>query len=342
MLNKVKFSKLGLVIFLTILIWVWADRALDETRPIYNATIVIGRTKPNLWVSFPQGSSIDVNEITLKGASSQINNFEQMITNDPKKLEFTLDAGQFNIIDKGQYQLDTREIIRQNSWIKKSGLSIVSCDPCEVIVNAVALTQKPDIDIQCYDEDQMPRDLEKPQTISMYVPTDWRGTARVDLKSDEVQKAIKQPIEKKPYITLPNGQLKYADTAVEIKLSPQENMLEPQKVTNVTVGYALSENILKGHYLIDITNMQDIVNFDILATQQAKLAYDNQLFQVEVEVYDKDLVTMQKDGIVRREVYYKFPEEFVRSNQIKLAQEKAAIAQFTIIPEQPAGSTPAP
>jgi hypothetical protein len=341
MLKKVKFSKLGLVIFLTILIWVWADRALDETRPIYNAAIVISRTKPNLWVSFPQGSSIDVNEIVLKGAASQINSFEQEITNNPRKLEFTLVVEEFNLDKPGTHTVPVKDIIKQSSWIEKSGLSIVKCDPCEVHVNTVALSQKP-LDVQCFDEDEMPRNLETPQQVSMYVPTDWRGTARVDLKSDEVQRAIKQPIAKKPYIRLPNGQPKIADTTVEIKLSPQENNLEPMKVKNVTVGYSLSENILKGHYQIDITNMQDILNFDILATQAAKEAYEGQLFQVEVEVYDKDLETMKKDKIVRREVYYKFPEEFVRSNQIKLAQEKPADAQFTITPAQPAGSAPAP
>ena len=56
MFKKVKFSKLAIVIFLTILIWVWADRALDEPDTIYNATIIIGRTSPKLWVSFDQGS----------------------------------------------------------------------------------------------------------------------------------------------------------------------------------------------------------------------------------------------------------------------------------------------
>ncbi len=338
MVKKLKFSKLALVIFLTLLIWVWADRALDETRTIYNATIVLGRTKPDLLVNFPQGSSIDVNEIILKGAASQINSVEQGISSDSRKLEFTIDVGQFNIDKPGQYILDVKEIIKQSSWLKKSGLSIVGCDPCEVIVNADALIQKNDIDVQCFDEDSMPRDLETPQQVSMYIPTDWRGTARVDLTSDDVQRAIKQPITKKPYITLTNGQKKYADTTVEIKLSPQENMLEPMKVKDATVGKTLSENILNGHYDIVITNMQYILNFDILATQAAKQAYDNQLFQIEVEVYDKDLETMKKDGIVRREVYYKFPEEYVRSNQIKLAQEKPAVAEFTITPPAPSGT----
>ena len=336
MVKKVKFSKLALVLFLTILIWVWAERALDETQPIYNATIVIGRTKPNLWVSFPQGSSVDVNEIELKGTASQINNVEQAITTDPRKLEFSLVIEEFVDIDKpGMHTLDVKEIIKQSTWIQKSGLSIVQCDPSEVRVNVVALTQKP-LEVQCLDQDGIPVELETPQKVTMFVPADWRAPAQVDLSSDEVQRAIKQSIPKKPYIKLSNGQIKTADTNVEIKLSPRENMLEPQKVDSATLTFTLSENLLKSQYQIDLINKQDIVNFEILTTPAAKAAYEAQWDQVQLEIHDDDIKTTKEEGIVRREVYYKFPEEFVRLNQIKLAQDKPVMAQFKVTPLTPA------
>lgn len=332
MIKEIKFSKLALVLFLTLLIWVWANRALDETYPIYNATIVVSSTNPKLWVYFPQGSSIDVNEIKVSGPSSRINNIENIITSDPGKLAFTLIPEQFGVDKSGPKSLNVLDIIKKSNWIKKEGLSVVSCDPCEVTINAITLIQKDDIDVQCFGEDELPRELETPQKVTMYVPPDWRGNARVDLKPEEVQRAVKRPIAKKPYIILPNGQRKDADKTVEIKLSPQENILVQQTVQNVTVGYALSQNILTGKYQIEILNMPDLINFEILTTQAAKDAYEDQLFQVLVEVKESDIQTTEDEGFVRRDVHYPFPEEFVRRDEIKLAQEKAAEARFKVLP----------
>jgi hypothetical protein len=338
MLKKTKFSKLAIVLFLTILIWVWADLALDESHTIFNAKIVIGRTRPELWISFSNGFSIDVNEIVLKGSVSTINNIDQIINNDPKKLEFPLVFDQFGIDKPGQYPVDVKDIIKESNWIKKEGLSVEKCDPCEVIVNAVALTQN-NIDVQCFDEEGIPIDLETPQKVNMFVPSDWRTPARVDLSYEDIQKAVKQPIAKTPYIILPNeqspnGQRKYADKTVEIKLSPQQNMLEQKKVKDVSLGFCLSQNLSKGQYQIDIDNLPDILSIEILTTQAAKDAYEEQRYQVMLEIVDDDINTTEKTGFVQREVYYLLPEEFVRQNQIKLAQPKME-AKFKVKPQSP-------
>jgi hypothetical protein len=334
MLNKINISKLALVIFLTILIWVWADLALDETHPIYNARIVIGQTKSNLWVSFPQGSSIDVNEIILKGAASQINNIDQIITNDPRKLEFPLIIKQFDIDKPGQYPVDVKEIIKQSNWITALGLSVEGCDPNTVQVNVVALTQKP-VEIQYFDKNGLPLNLETPQQVTMSVPSDWRNPARVVLSDEEINRATKQPIRVKPYIDLPNGEKIEAEKMVEIRLPPQQTLLDKKKVANVSVGICFSENLSKGQYKVDIGNMPDIVNFDIYTTPDAQDAYEDQKYQVMLEIVDDDITTTSKEGIVRRPVYYLFPEDYVKQNKIKLAQEKVT-ATFKVTPLVPA------
>jgi len=329
MLKNVKFSKLAIVIFLTVLIWIWADLALDENHTIYHATIVMGRTRPNQWVSFTRGNSIDVNEIVMRGPASEINSMEQIINNDPRKLEFPLVIDQFKNIDKpGQYTVAVKDIIKQSGWIKQSGLSIVSCDPCEVTINVVALMER-DIEVQCFDEKGLPINLETPQKVRMFVPEDWRNNASVVLSDDDIQRAIKQPIEKKPYILLPTGAAKIADATVEIKLSPQVTLLERKKVERVTFGYCLSENLLGGQYKIEIDNMTAILNVEILTTLAAKEAYEDQLFQVLLEIYDKDIEDTKK-GIVLREVFYKLPEEFVKLNQIAVPQENKVTARFKV------------
>jgi hypothetical protein len=169
----------------------------------------------------------------------------------------------------------------------------------------------------------------------MYVPADLRLTASVNLSDDERIRAIQQPIRKKPSITLPNGEKKDADSFVEIKLPPQENMLEQNTITNATFGYTLTENLLKGQYDITVDNLPDILTIVIRATPDAKAAYDLQSYQVTLEILDKDVEDTKKNGIVRRKVSYKFPEEFVRSNQIILVGEKVE-ARFKVTQrEQP-------
>lgn len=334
MSKKIKISKLAIVIFLTVLIWVWADLSLEETHPVSTATIVIGRAKPNLWVSFPQGSSIDVNEIILKGPASVVNNIERAINNDPSKLVFPLLIEQFDIDKAGEYKLPVSSIIKQSIWIKESGLSIDTCDPCEVQVNVVALSER-EIDVKCYDEQELPIELESPQKVKMYVPSNWGGTtARVVLSYEDKQRAIKQAIDKKPHIVLPNGQKKEADTAVAIKLSPQENMPERKKVEDATLGYVLSENLLKGQYNIVVENLPDILTIEIYSTPEAKAEYESQLYQVLLFVKEDDIKETVENKFVRREVYYTLPEDFVRTDQIKLADKKVE-AHFTVTPIEP-------
>lgn len=333
MVKKINYSKLAIVIFLTVLIWFWADRSLEEEYTIQTATIVIGRTKPELWVSFPDSAVIDINEIRLSGPASAINELNHTINNDPEKLKFILYPEQFGIDKAGESPIDVRDII-ENSWIKKTGLLIKECDPLKVQVTAVELVKR-DVEVQCYDRNELPISLETPQTVSMFVPADWRLPASVILSDDDRTRAIQEPIRKKPFITLPNKEKKEADSFVEIKLPPQENILERSTITNATIGYTLSENLLKRQYDISVENLRDILTIEIRATPEAKAAYDLQNYQVMLEILDKDVDDTKKNGIVRRKVSYKFPEEFVRSNQIILVGEKVE-ARFKVTQrEQP-------
>ena len=72
MIRKPKFGKIAVVVFITVLIWVWADLALDEELTVSTATISIIRSNPKFWVSFDDASSVPVEEIVLKGPLRKI------------------------------------------------------------------------------------------------------------------------------------------------------------------------------------------------------------------------------------------------------------------------------
>lgn len=322
MVKKIKFSKLAIVIFLTLLIWVWADRALEEEYPIQTATIVVGRTRPDLWVSFPKGPVIDVNKITLSGPSSIINELDRKIKNDFQKVEFSFYPEQFKIDKAGEYPIKVQDIIEQSSWIKEFGLSVKECDPVEVQVTAIEL-KKQEIDVQCYNEADISVNLETPKKVSMYVPTDWRVSARVDLSDDDVDRATQQPISVTPYIILPNGEKRDADSSIDIQLSPQEDILRPTTINNAKYWITLSPNLLNGHYVVEVKeeSLREFLTIEVLGTSQAIEAYENQDYQVTLEILNRHIAESE-NGFARNEVRYMLPEEFVRKNQIKLAHEK--------------------
>ena len=72
MIRKPKYGKIAVVVFITILIWVWADLALDEKLPVSNATISVVKSNPQLWVSFDVASFVAIEEMVLKGPLRKI------------------------------------------------------------------------------------------------------------------------------------------------------------------------------------------------------------------------------------------------------------------------------
>ena len=333
MLKKINYSKLAIVLFLTILIWFWADRALEEQDTIQAATIVVKRTRPDLWVSFPDGSVVDINEITLSGPSSIIAELQREINNDPLKREFSLFPEQLGIDNAGEYTKTIQEIIEQNNWIKKLGLSVEKCDPEKVQVRAVELVKRDDLEVQCYDENEQPINLEIPKKVSMYVPADWGRSASVILTKDERIRAMDQTVSKKPFIILSNNEKIEADMLVDIKLPPQENRLELVSISNVTLGLTLSLNLLGGQYIIQVeeNSLRKIINMQIYATPAAKEAYENQDYQVTLEILDKHIQESANDEYTREKISYNLPEEYVRKGEIKSPDNKLEV-KFKVIP----------
>ena len=59
--KKLKLGKFFVVISLTILIWVWADRAKTETLPVTTGVIKINESSdPKLWITFNNKKSFNI------------------------------------------------------------------------------------------------------------------------------------------------------------------------------------------------------------------------------------------------------------------------------------------
>ncbi len=332
MLKQVKISKIAIVVFLTVLIWVWADLALDETLPVSGAVITIGESASNRWASIGGRTSVTMDNIVLTGPASKIAEARRRIRdrapNSPS-FEFFLDTEQEEMAEPNEYaNFDVRDFLRRTDQIRRSGLTVDSCKPPTLTVK-VALLLERSLSIQCVDEsgNLLKHETIEPPTVSMFVPEDWgrNEPARVTLTAREIEQARAAPIPVTPYIDLPDGQRRQSRTVAKVKILPEEDRLTRAPITTATLGYLLSAN-LQGRYKVDVSNMNEVIGaIQIRATEQARQAYEQMRYQVLLEIDDEDTKSMEG----RRELIYNFPVEFRRKDEIMLDQPPV-IAQFKL------------
>ena len=334
--RKIKFSKIAIVMFLTVLIWVYADLALDDTHLVPNVPISIaGPGDSELWATFknedgPPLSSIAIEHIELKGPTSRIAEVKRELDSGLLKLALSLNPEMENMT-AGSYTLDLLDFVRKREQIRGlSGLTVESCEPNTITVEVVKLIER-ELDIKPYDESERILEFESitPSEISMYVPEDWgqNEVAEVRLTPSEIEKARVTAISKRPYVVLADGQERRFRDFVEIKLRPEEDDLEPYTITRVTVGYCFSDNT-QGKFKVVLEDASpEIV---IKATLAAKQAYEQEKYKVILEIDDLDA---DATDLLPREYKYNFPEEYVRSGEIKVDPDHKVVAKFKLIPQ---------
>jgi len=331
MVGKINYGKILLVIFLTVLIWVWADLALDEEHTIPSITISVAKsTDMSLWVSFNEEPAVSVDNVMLKGPASKIRDVRRRLNDGSLILRFFLDAGQKGMVNPGEYPLDVLSFLRQSRQIKDLGLTVESCKPDKLSVNVVKLAKK-SLTVKCFDENGNPLKAESKQTkVDMFVPGDWDGealTARVRLTRSEVEQARNEAVLKKPYIELAPGQIREAAETVEITAPPVEDRLSERIITGAKLGITLSPTLL-GKYDVEVENLPEVIGgITIRVTPEAKRAYEEMRYQVILEIDDEYAESTEP---LKKELIYNFPPDYVRKDEIILNQ-KPVEARFKLI-----------
>jgi hypothetical protein len=330
MLRKIKFGKIAIVIFLTILIWVWTDLDLDETRTIPRATINAAYNA-ELLVSFSGKSEVVITNIELKGPAKRISDVSRQIDTGELPFDFTLNPERENMVNTGSHTLNVLDFLRRSDKIKElGGLTVEKCEPDIIDVNVVKLVKKL-LDIDCFDDNGIPLNVASivPNKVEMYVPEDSRIRAQVRLTSTNIDQARISEAVVLPQIEL-EGQTRRAANPVRVKMSPKDESLKEYLIDGARLQFGLSRN-LQGRYRVDIdnSNYNELVSFFIVATPEARQAYEDESHQLTLVILDGD----EKKGpeVQRREVVYNFPEEYVRRNEIRLKDEPE-VAEFKLIP----------
>ncbi len=334
MARKIKYGKVAIVVLITVLIWVWADLAQNETFTVRRATTIsLAKTiDPGLLVTFEGEPSVDVCDIVLKGPASKIADLQRELNEGSLSFEFFFDPAQEEAMAApGDHPLDIRSFLRSSIKIKDRGLTIESCKPKSISVSVVKLVEKP-LKVRCIDEDGITiKDaIVGPPQVDMFVPGDWEGeklTADVRLIPREIAYARTAAVVKLPQIELAPRQFRTAPIAVKIKMPPEEGKLRGYNIPSATIGYVFSP-VLQGTYRVELLNPQDMAIVRIKATAAAKSEYEKQPFQILLYILDGD---EKKEGELTTKVVYNFPDEFLSKDEIVLNQQPVT-ARFKLIP----------
>ncbi|MHC4120535.1 MAG: YbbR-like domain-containing protein [Planctomycetota bacterium] len=342
MLTKVKFSKIAIVGFLTVLIWVYADMALDETHPVPNVSIgIVASSRPELWATFSGEdespvSWVTLKHIVLKGPTSKIAEVKRELSNGFLKLSFSLNPEYLGMTTAGSHTLAVLDFLRKSTEIRElGGLTVESCEPDTLTVNVEVLEERT-LTVQCFDQGGRPQEARRiePETVTMFVPESWGRDrpARLVLRPSEIEQARAGTILQRPYIALADGQRRQADTLVRVRLLPQEEQLATFQVGGVNVGLRFSP--ITQNHMVQFEGDDEakaMSQIAIRATQRAKEAYEAEAYKVTLDIYDLDRT---QSGWVPRQLRYNFPDEFVRLGEIELDQDPVEVRFKLVSPSE--------
>jgi hypothetical protein len=347
MVRRIRLRKILATLVLTLLIWVWADLALDEQFTVSNLKLSIAKSvNPAFWVTFSGQTSVALDKAVLKGSARKIADVRQRINDGRFSRDFYFDPEHENMTSPGEHPLNTAGFLKKADRIVQLGLTVTSVEPNILTVSVVEL-QKKTVPVKCFDENQNPLKAAsiEPAQVEAYVPPEREGSAleaKVVLNRREIEQARLAVIEKTPYVELAPGQTREAGSSVKITLPKEQARLQEYLITSVRLGVSLSAN-LQGKYKVELVNPDAVMGtVAIRATLDAKRAYDNVRYHVilEIDDSDKDLSNEGRTEL-RRDLVYNFPPEFVRRDEIVLNQNPVQ-ARYRLIPLESSGAAAEP
>ncbi|MFA5423749.1 MAG: hypothetical protein WC374_07825 [Phycisphaerae bacterium] len=337
-LRHINYGKIFLVIFITVLIWVWADQAQDQEYTFENVILKAERSlASDLWLTIDGQRSIVLEELTLRGTASRLDELRRELKTGSPRMEFFISPAEVGFREPGEAAVNVLEFLRNSGRLRELRVSAVDAKPKTITVKVSSLVEKevPVRVVRSNGNVLNPKKVE-PATVKVRVPQDWGpAVADVVLNESEIEQARLNDFEKNAVIRLNQDETYPVATKVKVMMPPQTEDLSPFSITQATIGFVLSPNLV-GKYRVVLDNYSELATFTISATPDASRAYREQPFQITLYILDEDA---KNTGEQRKEVEYNFPEEFLRQNKIKLNQP-AGIARFELEPLQSPAAAP--
>src|SRR3989339_412265 len=132
-----KTKKAVLVVFITCLIWVWADLSLDDVLENQTVTIIASKANESLWVTIEGKSEIQL-KANISGPVGKIREIAQKIDSGKEKLEVSFDPEKQNMAVAGDYKIqDVRKFLAESDKIRDYGLGVKFVRPDTLNIKVV-------------------------------------------------------------------------------------------------------------------------------------------------------------------------------------------------------------
>jgi hypothetical protein len=302
--------------------------ALDENYTVNNVTIKVAKSTPeNLLVSLNGKTEITLDEVILQGSASKISEVKRQNNEGRLSPELFFNVAEYSWKQTSTYTLDVMSFLKENDFFEQLGVKIIDCSPRTININVQQLAKK-ELKIKCYNEslNELSEASVQPSTVQMYVPEYWGGdelTARIVLSQAEQQQGRISGVYKRAFVDIKiiDDQPKFSNERVRVSLPSQKSLLTEYLITSPRLGISLSPN-LQGKYKVQVLNLNTVLApISVKATPEAKKAYEDMHYQVELEIYDRDLGNIGQDDTLRRSLNYNLPVDFLREGQIELNQQ---------------------
>jgi hypothetical protein len=338
-IKKVKVGKVSIVVFLTALIWVWADLAQDERLTLSDVRVELAKSSnPALWVNFvAEGeapdlqTSVTLDSVVLKGPASRVAEVKRLKNRGTLDLNLFLAPEREGMTKTDVRTLDVLDFLKRSDEIRRLGLTVEDCEPKRLTLRVQELVKRP-VAVECAGLDPSVQvKAIVPDTVEVFVPKDEAGVrkATVRLTPDEQNRAKNVPVEKTPYIELVPGQRRDILTKVKVTLAPAENSLIDDRVPAV-LGLCFSQN-MQGKYRVvlvddDPTKLAAVM---VQATPSARDLYAKTIPQMILYIREED--RQSTEAVITREVVFNFPPESWRAGEIR-ANQPAPTVRFRLEP----------
>jgi hypothetical protein len=329
-------KKIILVVFITGLIWVWADLAQDETLlGVPGAVYVDEAANPGLWITLDEKLSVPI-KMVLSGPVSKTSDVERSLevpeSDRRYSFRFRFDAVVEGLETTGApAAVSVLGFLQKNKDLRKMGLKVDSVSP-EIITVTVRKLLNRELTIECVDENgnALKSEYIKPEQVAMAVPAEWGGEllkAYVQLTKAQVADAAVRPITVRPYANIMAGVRREAESVVEVKMHPAEPRLKEAQVPTV-IGATCSQNLF-GRFDLQLLNRDEMPSvIRLRATPEAEAVYRASSFKLLLIIEDVDANATEA---LTRALVYNFPAEYVRRNEIQAVQP-APEARFKLVP----------
>lgn len=337
MMERIKIKKVIAVVFLTVLIWVWSDLALDDTSELSQIPVVLGSSSdPNLLVSFVDDAGrltdhIMIDMVSIKGPAGKIEQIKTQERADLLNLQLLLEPDSWELTEPMEATpWSLVNFVKRSPSIGNRGLSIDDCSPRTASISVVQLVRQL-LPVQCIDAygSIVPASV-TPSSINMYVPEAWTGDAlmaTVELTAADLNRAQGEtPIDKTPFVDI-NGRIKTARQPVKVLLSQEVTNLKSQFIDQPKFCLVV-DPVVQRDYVIEMPpEVETPGRIHFKGTDEAKRAYQNEPYHVE-------LVVERKAGPQSQTLKYRFPPEYVKNRQIEPDDSPLATIDFKLVPRE--------